>query len=83
MNKSFLITGASSGLGNIFSTLIADIAKNIIIVGRNKNKLLKLKKKIIKINSKINVLIIITDLSEEKGIKKLIKEFNKKKKLNL
>lgn len=81
MNKSFLITGASSGLGNIFSTLIADIAKNIIIVGRNKNKLLKLKKKIIKINSKINVLIIITDLSEEKGIKKLIKEFNKQKKI--
>ena len=29
VNKTFLITGASSGLGEKFSLLIADIAKNI------------------------------------------------------
>ena len=46
MNKTFLITGASSGLGEIFSKSILDIAKTIIAVGRNKNKLVKLKKKL-------------------------------------
>ena len=45
VNKTFLITGASSGLGEKFSLLIADIAKNIIIIGRNKKRLLILKKK--------------------------------------
>ena len=47
MNKTFLITGASTGLGEKFSILIADIAKNIIIVGRNKKRLLSLKNKIL------------------------------------
>jgi short-subunit dehydrogenase len=81
MNKTFLITGASSGLGKIFATVIADIAKNIIIVGRNKSKLLRLKKKIAKINSTINVFIITVDLSKDIGVKKIFKEFKKQKKI--
>ena len=44
MNKTFLITGASAGLGEKFTTLISDSAKNIIIVGRNNRRLIKLKK---------------------------------------
>jgi short-subunit dehydrogenase len=81
MNKTFLITGASSGLGEKFSILIADIAKNIIIIGRNKDKLVKLKKKIGKIKSTINVFIIVTDLSKDIGVAKLFKEFEKQKKI--
>ena len=81
MNKTFLITGASAGLGEIFSISIADIAKNIIIVGRNKNRLLRLKKKINKINSKIKVLIVIVDLSKESGVFKLFKQFETQKKI--
>lgn len=81
MNKTFLITGASSGLGEIFSKSILDIAKNIIAVGRNKNKLLKLKKKINKLNPSITVFIISADLSEEKGLKKFFREFEKQKKI--
>jgi len=81
MNKTFLITGASAGLGKIFSISIADIAKNIIIVGRNKNRLLRLKKKINKINSKIKVLIVIVDLSKESGVFKLFKQFETHKKI--
>ena len=52
MNKTFFITGASAGLGEKFTTLIANDAKNIIIVGRNKNKLLRLKKKFIRLIQK-------------------------------
>ena len=79
MNKTFLITGASSGLGEKFSILISNIAKNIIIVGRKKNRLLKLKKKINNINPNIHVFIIATDLSKEKGVMELFKRFSKQK----
>ncbi len=79
MNKTFLITGASSGLGEKFSILISNIAKNIIIVGRKKNRLLKLKKKINNINPNIHVFIIATDLSKEKGVIELFKRFSKQK----
>ena len=81
MNKNFLITGASAGLGETFSTLIANMAKNIIIVGRNKNRLLKLKEKINKVNSKIKVLIVTTDLSKESGVLKLFKKFETQKEI--
>lgn len=81
MNKTFLITGASAGLGEIFSISITDIAENIIIVGRNKKKLSKLKKKINKINFKIKVLIVIADLSKESGVLNMFKQFESQKEI--
>ena len=81
MNKNILITGASSGLGEKFSLQVSDIAKNIIIVGRRKNKLLKLKNKIKKINPKTHVMLIITDLSKASGVIKLIKLFKNQNKI--
>ena len=79
MNKTFLITGASSGLGEIFCRLITNIAKNIIIVGRNKKKLSKVKRKIISLDPHIKVIIIRSDLSEKKGVLNLFKKFEKQK----
>ena len=79
MNKTFLITGASSGLGEIFCRLVSNIAKNIIIVGRNKKKLSKVKRKIISLNPQIKVIIIYTDLSEKIGVLNLFKKFEKQK----
>ena len=81
MNKNFLITGASAGLGQKFTLLISDIAENIIIVGRDRIKLSKLKKKIYKINPKVNVIYFIEDLSKSLGAKNLIRKFNKQKKI--
>ena len=81
MNKTFLITGASSGLGEKFSLLIADIAKNIIIIGRNKKRLLILKKKINKINAAVNVLHIVTDLSTNLGVNQILQKFEKQDKI--
>lgn len=78
MNKNFLITGASSGLGEKFSILISDIAKKIVIVGRKRNKLLKLKKEINKNNKLVKVFIIIADLSKKSGTLKLIQSLQKK-----
>jgi len=81
VNKTFLITGASSGLGEKFSLLIADIAKNIIIIGRNKKRLLILKKKINKINAAVNVLHIVTDLSTNLGVNQILQKFEKQDKI--
>ena len=81
MNKNFLITGASAGLGEKFTFLISDIAENIIIVGRDKIKLSKLKKKINKINPKVKVIFFIEDLSTSLGASNLIRKFNKQKKI--
>ena len=79
MNKTFLITGASSGLGEIFCRLVSNIAKNIIIVGRNKKKLSKVIRKIISLNPQIKVIIICSDLSEKIGVLNLFKKFEKQK----
>jgi short-subunit dehydrogenase len=81
MTKNFLITGASSGLGKQFTKLITDIAENIIIVGRKKTKLNKLKKEILKLNPKIYVLIIKEDLANSLAADSLIKKFKKQKKI--
>ena len=81
MNKTFFITGASSGLGEKFAISVADMAKNLIIVGRSKNKLLKLKKKILKINSKVNFMCLQADLSTNSGAIRLIEKFKKQKKI--
>ena len=81
MNKTFLITGASAGLGEKFTTLISDIANNIVIIGRDKKKLIKLKKKILKINLKVNVIYFTVDLSTSSGVNNLIKKFEKQKKI--
>jgi short-subunit dehydrogenase len=81
VNKTFLITGASSGLGEKFSLLIADIAKNIIIIGRNKKRLSILKKKINKINAAVNVLHIVTDLSTNLGVNQILQKFEKQDKI--
>jgi short-subunit dehydrogenase len=79
--KNFLITGASSGLGEQFAISIVDIAENIVIVGRNILKLKKLKKKIYELNPKINIQIIKQDLAKDFGAKTLIKKFENQKKI--
>ena len=82
MNKNFLITGASSGLGEKFSILISDIAKKIVIVGRKRNKLLKIKKEINRNNKLVKVFIIVADLSKKSGTLKLIQGCKKIQRYN-
>ena len=83
MKKTFLITGGSKGLGAEIALQVTDIANNLIIVSRKKTNLLHLEKKLKKINPLINVLKIVADLSLVSGVKKIIKEFKKQKKLSM
>ena len=61
-----LITGASSGIGREMAKYLAELGHDLIIVSRNKDKLLELKKEI-----KTNVTIYDYDLSDVNNCYKL------------
>ena len=44
MNKTILITGASSGIGKATASIFAKKGYNLIITGRREKKLLEVKK---------------------------------------
>jgi len=70
INKSngiALITGASSGIGEAFAMELAAMKHDITIVARRPDKLEQLAKDL-REKYKINVNIIIADLSTEQGI---------------
>ena len=73
--KNCLIIGASGGIGNAISKKLAEKNYNLFLIGKNKNKLLKLKKEIKKEN--IIVEIESVDLTDEKQIDKSIKKIKK------
>ncbi len=73
--KNCLIIGASGGIGNAITKKLAEKNYNLFLIGKNENKLLKLKKKIKKKN--IIVEIESVDLTDEKQIDKSIKKIRK------
>ncbi|RZD48248.1 MAG: hypothetical protein CXT78_01490 [Thaumarchaeota archaeon] len=75
IKKNCLIVGASGGIGNAITKKLAEQSYNLFLIGKNENKLLKLKKKIKKKN--IIVEIESVDLTDEKQIDKSIKKIRK------
>ncbi|CAH2094126.1 unnamed protein product [Euphydryas editha] len=71
-NKVVLITGASSGIGAAAAILFAKEGANVVIVGRNEQKLQKVKEKCAKFGK--GVLVVKADVSNEQDAKKIIKE---------
>lgn len=64
MKKKYtLITGASSGIGYALTLKFAKKNKNLIVVARSKDKLMKLKEEVYEINPQLDVIIVVTDLS--------------------
>lgn len=61
-----LITGASSGIGRDISLYLANLGYDLIIVGRNKEELERLKEEV-----STKVKIIVVDLSIEQKVKEL------------
>lgn len=78
MTKNCLIIGASGGIGSEIAKKIAEENYNLFLVGRNKKKLLKLKKEIEKKNNSNRIELGIVDLTNDKSIKNLIKNIRKK-----
>ena len=74
-NKKCLIVGASGGIGSAITKKLAEKNYDLFLIGKNKNKLLKLKKEIKK--ESINVEIESVDLLSEKQIENTIKKIRK------
>ena len=73
--KKCLIVGASGGIGNAITRKLAEQNYDLFLIGKNKNKLLKLKKEVEK--DGINVEIDSVDLTNEKQIEKSIEKIRK------
>lgn len=76
-NKFALVTGATSGLGKEFSVRLAERGYSLIIIGRRKELLSKLKEYI---EDKYNVLVIerIMDLTDDEKVNSLVNEIDEK-----
>lgn len=71
-NKVVVITGASSGIGEASAIKFAEKNAKIVMVGRRKEKLLEVEKKISKF--KAETLVYKCDVSEKSEVEKMSKE---------
>jgi len=75
IKKNCLIIGASGGIGNAITKKLAEQNFNLFLIGKNENKLLKLKKEVE--NENIDVKIESVDLTNKKQIERSIKKIRK------
>ena len=68
-----LITGASSGIGKDMATILASTYDELVLVGRNKERLTNLKEEL-ESSNKVKVKLVPTDLSDYKNCIKLYEE---------
>jgi len=73
MNKTALITGASSGIGKELANIHAEKGGNLVIVARSLDKLLKLKTTLEEKHG-VKVVVIQKDLTEVSATKEIYEE---------
>ena len=73
--KNCLIIGASGGIGNAITKKLAEQNHNLFLIGKNKKKLLKLKKEIKKDDNIVEIESV--DLTNNKHIDRAIKKIRK------
>lgn len=66
-----IVTGASSGIGLELATQLAEAGLNLVLNSRHLDKLQEVEKQL-KSNSKIEITIVASDVSETEGIDKII-----------
>lgn len=76
--KTALITGASSGLGVEFANQLAARGANLVLVARRKNRLQAVADAV-KLEYKVDVQVVVADLSEVGAADKLFKSLARKK----
>lgn len=74
--KNCLVIGASGGIGSAIVKKISEQNFNLFLIGRNKNKLIKIKNEIK--NKNIDIEIETVDLTDENQIYNAIKKIRKK-----
>lgn len=78
MKNAVLITGASGGIGSELAKVFAQHGHNLILVGRNMEKLSSLSKEI-EMENKVKTLCLAFDLSEKESAKMLFDQVKNKK----
>lgn len=73
MNKTVLITGASSGIGYEFAKLFAKEGYNLVITARNETKLNEISNEI-KNKHNLNVKVLPKDLSKHNAAEEIFNE---------
>jgi short-subunit dehydrogenase len=76
--KTALITGASSGIGVEFANRLAARGANLVLVARRKDRLQAVADAV-ELAHKVNVEVVVADLSEEGAADKLFKSLARKK----
>jgi len=76
-NKTIILTGASSGLGEALAYQLAKENCNLVLAARRIKKLKAIKKELGKKHKKTKVLLVKTDISKEKDVKTLFKKAKK------
>ena len=76
--KRCLITGATSGLGEVTALALADQGAEVIIVSRNEEKCLRTVKRIQNQSGNPSIEYFKADLSSQKEIRELVKAVKKK-----
>ncbi|MCI2106664.1 MAG: SDR family oxidoreductase [Intestinimonas sp.] len=69
-NKTACITGATSGIGAAFAEKFAQLGYNLVVTGRRKEKI-EAEAERIRQNYRVSVEVILAELSEEEGIKRV------------
>lgn len=80
-NKTAVITGATSGIGAAYANKFAQLGYDLIITGRRKEKIEAVAAQI-RQKHNVNVDVILAELSETEGVKKLT-DFMKGKKIEI
>lgn len=76
--KTCMITGANSGIGKATAIGLAKLGAHLIFVCRNQDRAEKAIEEVKRKTGNKSIDLIIADLSSQKGIHKLVEEFNKK-----
>jgi len=78
MQKTVLITGATGAIGAATALELAENNCNVILLGRNPEKLALVQKEIIQKTNNPNIEIVLADLSEPNSIRQAVKEIKSK-----
>lgn len=78
MKKTVLVTGVTGAIGKATALEIAKNNCTVILLGRNSEKLLRVKTEIIQATNNKDIEVVIADLSEPKSIKKVVDEIKNK-----
>ena len=81
VSKNIVVTGATSGLGEAIAKRYAKTAANLILFGRNQDKLERVKSECKAINSKCNVKYYVSDISDCDKFRETMEECSRNEKV--